>query len=649
MPKIEFTQEEINNFVKEKIKHPFYERSVKIDQHMKVHADGEFPKELIEERRPSEPLEVKAYREKIWVPVTKPTISKVFSSLQKIRRSSDWSIKYENQEEFTKINETETLEQYCEFNFPYFTSFTNWVFTIQLRKQLIGPNAVVFVFPLETDVKENEYLRPFPVIFSSKDVIYHVQEDYIVLNNPMGAIYYSSGKPIQGKSFYIVTTQQVLKYDQVDGRMNFALSMQYDHELGILPAFSLKGVLIDQTDNHFLYESRLAGMLPELDEAVREYSDLQAAKVTHIYPERWEFTNNECAQCKGTGKRPNPNFFVGCAADVQATVDCGACHNGYTVPGPYSKIMIRPVSSLEPGGQIPTPPAGFVEKDVEIVKVMDESVKNHKFEALAAINFQFLEDTPMNESGKAKEVDKDELNNTVHSIAEDVVAAMDNYYKIAARYRYKGLYSFEEIDRMLPKIPVPEKYDLLSPQHTEEELKNAKTNKTNPVIVNALEVDYASKRFGNDPEVRDRLGLILELDPLPNVSEDDKMSRLSNKGITQETYVISSNIQEFVQTAIDDDPTFPDKPLKEQKDKMKSLAADLIKQNSASAQAIKVNTSGNGLEDEDTENVEVENGGGLSEEMIVKIKSLRQQGSKYKDIERLTGVPLGTISSILNG
>jgi hypothetical protein len=585
MPKIFFTQPEIENYFKDRTKHHFYDKTLKIAEHMGVHANGEYPKELIEERRPNEPLEVKAYREKIWVPTTKPTFSKVFSSLQKIRRSSDWAIRYENIAEFTKVADEENIEAYTEKNFPYFTSLTNWAFSLLLRKYLIDPNAVVAVLPLEFDIPENIYRRPFPFVFDSKEVIDYVQDDFVVLNNPLGSSYQVHGPEDPGKSIYILTTKHVLKYDQTDGKLNFALVLDKEHGLTVLPAFSMRGVLIDQKDQHFLYESRIAGMLPELDEAVREYSDLQAAKVLHIYPERWEFTNNECTACKGNGRRHNPAFVEGCAATVQAQIDCDTCAGrGYVAAGPYSKIMIRPVNpAVESGGQIPNPPAGYVEKDVEIVKVMNESVANHKYEALASINFQFLEDTPLNESGKSKEVDKDELNNTVHSIAEDIVAVMDNTYQIIAYWRYKGLYSLDEINRMLPVIPVPEKFDILSPQHTADELKQAKESKSNPVIINAMEIDYASKRFGNEPAVRDRLSLILELDPLPNITEDEKMSRLSNKGISLETYVISSNIHEFVQTAIDEDANFVDKKLKEQKDVMRKYAKLEIDKNTAQA------------------------------------------------------------------
>lgn len=573
--KLSFTPYEIDGYLKEKVYGYFYKDSKEIAEEMSVHADGKYPEKLLYTRRPNEPLEVMEYRKTIFTAKTKPTFTKILSSLQKIRRSADWSIRYSG--EFPKIIEGETLEDYCEINLPGFTSLTNWIFTVMLRKYIIDPNAVIFVNPLSTEVAENEYLQPMPNIFDSCDVIDFEQDDFAVLVNHKGSVYYVKDRPVRGKRYYFVTTEFIEVWDQVNGRMSFEMTDRYDHNLGSLPVFQLKGMLIEQVMTYSLYESRISGVIPELDEAIREYSDLQAAKVLHIYPERWEFTQNECTSCKGTGKRRNPLWtHEGCGCERDTI--CDKCVNGYIVAGPYSKILVRPVqnAAIEGIAQIPNPPAGYVEKDVEIVKIMEESIERHIYNSLAAINFEFLSKAPLAQSGVAKEVDKDELNNTVHSIAEDIVSAMDNIYWFIAKYRYGILYNDDDISEMVPMVTVPEKYDILSSSHLQEELKGAKEAKFNPVLLNAMEKEYATKKFNTDPGVSDMIRLILSLDPLPNVTEDDKMSRLSNQGITQETYVISSNIQEFVRRAIEEDATFPEKEVKEQREVMIKYAVEEI-------------------------------------------------------------------------
>jgi hypothetical protein len=558
--------------------HFYYDKSNKKCKDFEPHAEGCYPEHLIGCLRPNEPLEVKDYRKEIWVAKTLPTFNRILSSLGKIRRSADWMIKYPELSAFAKIREGESLEDYCEKHFPYFESVTNWLFSVVLKKYLTDSNGVVLIMPLTADVPETDFLKPYPILFDCCDVVEFKYGDHAILRNPLGCIYVTKkGVLEKGRSWYYVDTSAIVRYDQIDAKGTMSAVDIYEHGLGILPCFKLGGIVSETEGHNFLYESRIAGILPELDEALREYSDLQAAKVLHVYPERWEFTQHECAACKGTGKRRNPAWYEGCDASTPTQIPCDntGCNYGYIASGPYSKLLIRPTSTLEGGGSIPNPPAGYVEKDVEIVKLMDNSVRQHIYDGLAAINFQELAEVPMEQSGVAKQVDRDEQNNTIHAIAEDLVKIMDQGYKITAYYRYKGLYPFDEIDKMLPQIPVPEKYDLLSITNMQTELNSAKTGKTNPVIVNAMEVDYASKRFNTDESVRDLVSLTLKLDPLPNISEDEKMARLSNKGILQETYIVSSNINEFVQRAIDEDPKFAGLPLQEQKAKLLAYAKEI--------------------------------------------------------------------------
>lgn len=580
MPKLEFTTAELKDYFDDDVnnRHCHYKDSVEQAEDMSVHADGTYPCKLLDKRRPNEPEEVMEYRKEIFEPKTEPYFSKILSSLSKIRRSSDWSVRYEG--EFPKIAEGETLQDYCESYFPKFTSITNWIYAVWLKNYLVDPNAVMFIYP-ELVTKENEYLKPFPYIFDSCDVIDYVDNDFAVLVNPEGCVWHTSKGEFEGKSFFVITTERIWRYDQTDGRGNYAVALDYVHGLGTLPVYKI-GALIKKTQgNRYLYKSRISGIIPEFNEAIREYSDLQAGVVCHMFAERWEYSQHECTTCNGTGKRRNPAWYSGCGESIPCDVECDnkGCYRGYVVAGPYSKIMVRPTNPIEGQGAIPNPPAGFIEKDVEIIKLQDTRIDAHIHNALAAINFEFLMITPLNQSGTAKEVDKDELNNTVHSIAEDMVRNMDWIYWITATYRYKLQYDEENINTMLPSISVPEKYDILSSTHLEAQLTAAKTNKSNAVIVNALETEYANKAFNNDPAVRDRVELVLNLDPLANISEDDKMSRLSNKGITQISYIISSNIHEFVQRALDEDNDFADKPLADQKAKMVEYAKKLQEEN----------------------------------------------------------------------
>lgn len=570
MPKLDFTAQELQEYFNDRRFHLFRKACQDASADMRVHADGITPDKLLNERRPNEPAEVLEYRKKIFQAKTKPYFSKIESTLQKIRRSSDWNIKYESGA-FDRIVEEQNLESYCETEYPVFGSVTNWAFSLLLRQYLIDANSLVMVIPQEIPEMETQYLEPGAMIFGSEEVIDFEDGDFAVLQNKVGCVYQAGNARKQGKSFYVITTQWIRRYDQINGKGTYQVTYEQPHDLGELPVFKVGGIVKDMHGKHILYESRISGILPEFNEALREYSDLQAAKVLHLYPERWEYTQNECKTCKGSGER------MGTVNGEPCKVECKPCNgSGYVATGPYSKIMVKPSNiAAGEGSQIPTPPAGFVEKDVEIIKVQEQSIQDHLYYGLSAINFEFLAQSPLSQSGVAKSMDQDGANNTVHAIAEDIVRIMDSVYRLIALYRYSAQYSPEEIIKMLPKIAVPEKYDIISAIQLGEQVKIAKDNKANPVILNALEVGYAGKAFNNDPEIAEHVSLVLQLDPLANISEDDKMSRLSNKGITQETYVISSNINEFVNRAIEDNADFADMDRPKQREIIAKYAEEL--------------------------------------------------------------------------
>lgn len=579
------TTEDLKNYFTGKIKCFYYEEAKEKYKEFLPHSDGAIPTDILKKQRPNEPKEILEFREQIWQPITKPTFTRLISSLSKIRRSNDWAINYPK-ETFGLIRDGETLEDYCEKDFPYFTSVTNWVFSVLLKQYLIDPNAVMLIVPLETDVEDSTvYLKPFPYIYNCEDVIVFEDGQYTILNIKSGCYYTSENSALKsGKSFYFVTANKIERWDQIDEKNNFAATWIYEHNLNFFPAFKLKGIICNNDHNDYLYESRIAGMLPNSNEAIAEYTDLQAGKRLHIYPERWESSQNECTKCKGTGKLVNHNWTPGMDITLRET-RCGSCINGWVPSGPYSKIIVRPVSADQQ--PMPSPPAGFIEKDVEIIRIMDESVDKHIYKALAAINFQFLEQTPLNQSGTAKEVDKEELNNTVHSIAEDIIASMDSLYKSIAYYRYSIPYpDLKAINKMIPTIPVPEHFDLISSEYMQDEIKRSREAKINPLLISEMEVEYSARRFSQNEDINILIKLINQLDPLPGSTEDEKMSMLSNGGITKSNYIISSNIVNFIRRAMFENDSFIDMGYDEQKEILNQYAEEQIESTDAAKEII---------------------------------------------------------------
>ena len=563
---------------------------VELAEKLRVHADGKMPRTLITERRPNESDKIKEYREKIYVPITKRTISKVFSSLEKIRRSQDWSVQFDAEKVSSLIKDDETLEKYCEFHYPHFDSITNWAFSVLLRKYLIDANGIVAVIPEQMPESTTEYIKPVAMFFDSEQIMYYVEGECIVLKSRDTSTYYThGGRRVNngGAIYYVLTKNEFAKYEQISAK-EFDESCIYRHDIGELPAFKVGGVYHSRKNNDTIYESRIAGMVPSLDEAAREYSDLQAEILQHIHSEKYVFANNDCPVCNGTGQEyiieqvetKNEQGETVTEDVVKGTKVCHHCHGRGSVSNvsPYGEYVINAAKFGEQ--QLPTPPIGYVTKSTDIAKFEDEHVRQHIYDALAAINMEFLAETPLSQSGVAKAYDKDELNNFVNAVAEDIVHILDNIYKFINEYRYNTLIT-NPYDRkaMLPKINVPTKYDILNTSVLMAELKNARDAQAHPMILRELEIDYAKKQFNTDPEIAHMIETTFNLDPLFGMSDESKMTMLQNNGITELDYIVSCNITAFVLRAIREDKDFYSRDYKKQMEVLKKYAEEVQKAN----------------------------------------------------------------------
>lgn len=567
----------IRNIVR--TQHANYALTVEIAEKLKVHSEGRVPEKLINDRRPNEPEEIKKYRRKIYVPKTQHTIGKVMTSLQKIRRSQDWNISYP--ETPATITAEESLENYCEKSYPVLSSLTNFTFSELLKQYLVDPNAFYAAIVQEPASDTNAYVKPEIMVFPSKRVVNIAEGEYVVLMSADKNVYKSPGgrRTYQGDIYYILTDTLIICYKQASNSGDLTLAYAYSHNLGYIPAGRVGGLFYKRLNNDTLYRSRIADMVPSLDEAAREYSDLQAEIVQHIHSEKYIYTNTECPSCKGTGVMPDE------ANGSKPCTHCGGVGSVKSV-SPYGEYLLN-VGRFGVDQVMPSPPIGYIQKDTTIAKLQDERVKQHLYDALSAINMEFLAETPLAQSGTAKVVDRDELNNFVNSIAEDLVRMLDNQVKWICDLRYSVLIpDAQERHKMLPSIQVPEQFDLLNSQYLMTEIQTATTAQVSPVLRKFMELEYARKKYNYDPAKAEELETVYELDPLYGYTNDEKMTIKAAGGITEQDYVLSCNIRQFVQRAMLEKDDFLKTPFAVKKQTVEAYAKEVIDANSATTTII---------------------------------------------------------------
>lgn len=563
---------DIKQFVKDtNNRHPFYADTVKLFEQLNNHYTGTYDKELIETRRPSESDLIKAYRKKISTSITFAPFNKVISSLQKIRKSQDYVIKFDSDIP-SIITEQESLENYTTLNFPKYTSLDNWIWNVCFAHHLVDSNGISLIIPTNIEKDDNEYYKPFPLLFRSDQILDYKEGQYYVLLSDEKHRFYSSGSfKNNGLVLYYVDTEGVYKYEQIDLNFNFK-ETPFIHGLGETPVVHLNGVVLKDIMGNKLCRSRLSPLLPRFREADREYSDLQAEVVQHIHSTYWAYDGRDCKKCKGTGEIPKKGA---------APIKCDSCNGHGIIPfNPYENISVKPPAAGE--SSAPTPPAGYLQKQIDIAVLQDKRVHDHIYHGLAGINCEFLAVVPLLQSGVAKEVDRAENKNFTYSVCEDIIRITDEHFRITALYRYGGIITDEqELKSLLPTIPIPEKYDIIPSDYISSEMLRLKQGKANPLIIAATETEYVSKRFNTDPDLRDVVEACFTLDALSGRDEADLTIQLMNGGISKLKYTIHSNIKEYVEMAMDENADFLKLDRKDQKEIIKKYAEVDLKESSA--------------------------------------------------------------------
>jgi hypothetical protein len=555
--------------------YPLYVDSVKLYNDLKVHADGSFPGHLIEKQRPSESEEILVYRKDIYEAVTKLPLSKVINCYSKIRRSPDWMIKFPTDKVSAKIAEDETLEEYCSEQLPGFTSITNWAFDILLPQNLIDANAVIAVIPIK-EITATEYAMPTPILFNSDQVMFYSEKDkYCILESKIIVNYQDANNHFQsGKRFYYIDDNEIAIYEQSkDGYVPVFFQV---NTIKQFPVFKVKSESYRQYENMNLNRSRLHAMVPFLNKAATGDSDLDGSKIQHLYPLFWYYQNKSCNSCNGIGKVATENGHT----------DCKSCAGSGKVKfSPFAHIQVDPATL---GTQAnPIPPAGYIQRDIAILELQEKCVEKNNYKALSAMNMQFLDQTPLSISGDAKQVDREELNNTVYNTAEDLVYTVEKVIYFINEWRYIYIVADKnKREEMLPEIPVPQNFDLLPEDYLMKEVTDARTAKVNPLLIATLEQQLAAKKFYNQPDLACNIKLYFDLDPLPGLSVDEKMSLISNQAITKEDFVISSYMASFIKRALRENADFDKMDYQPQMDVLIKYAQEKIKANDAASQMI---------------------------------------------------------------
>ena len=520
-----------------------------------THAEGQVPEADLQRRRPGEDETVQAYRRQIYQPVTQAAFGRVLSTLQGMRRAPQWGLHWPPDR--AGLPEAEAPEPYLTQHYPWHGHVLNWLTELGLRQMLVDANAVVAVLPLDwctgaeaepplpTEPADDLH-RPYAFLFESQRVLAYHEGRHAVLRDTRRSWVTVAGQPRRtGEVLWYVTPQGFTLAEQTgEARERQFRLRTWQNPAGHWPCFRMGGRPVHYGAEGVVYESFLAPALPYWQEASRLYSDLQAVLVLHAYPEKIVYQNEACGTCSGTGQVSTPEGRKPCP-------DCRG--TGFQRPGPYGTTIVRPpVNGESPG---PWPSTVYVEKDTAIIRLLKDEVEDNLRKAYAALGLDFLAHTPLNESGRSKELDRQEIHRFIHQVAQHALErVVMQVIEATLHWRYPLL---EPAVRrsLLPQPQVPATYDVLTEDHLAQELAQARSAGVAETCLHALQVEFARRKLGPHHPAWQELELVRRLDPFPGLSAAERMQlvdrQLATAAEVRQSLLLPRHVSDLLRTQPD--------------------------------------------------------------------------------------------------
>ena len=574
---------------KDEFKHEYYRGCVRHCEEMSWHVYGKKPERLLKRVRPREDPAITKYRLDSYEPITQSVCKKALSITHKIFDSGLWAVHFKDDKNSQELKKY-TLEKY-----PRFNSVVNYLANYILKKMIADPNAIILVQPYKYMIKGSDRVQPIATCYHSKNV-YLINDEYALLFDDYEEDKTQSGQLIKRWYFTYADKVGIYKFsiDQKGGTNPELVPIaEYVHNFGELPFWYLGGEYSEEAedsiagdyekddksedDESAIYESFFHAAVPFWNEAINDHSDVTGAYRMHLWPQKWEVADEcEYVEDDGTGRYPCNGGYIW---NGQTKHKCPGCKGtGYkSATSPYETHLINRDKFNDENNQISVPGVGYISVPTDATKMLEEKAENNLKKGLMALNMDVMNEIGLNQSGKAKEMDRTELNDFLQRIADNMFEIhLQNIYYFFTKYMF-GVTDPNKLEEIEPQIVKPTQFDIYSSSELTNQFAEAKKAKLNSSYLQVKQAEIQNKEFQTNPQLLERLNLELSLDPLAEINPEDVSLKLSNGTITQETAIIHDNIKEFIERAMEEDPLFADKKPSEQKAVLLKYAEEVKK------------------------------------------------------------------------
>lgn len=501
---------------------PASRKEVQLSESIRLHyeQDIDLARQVLGTTYPSEPTLLREYRLSNIYFITKAYFDKVYSIIYNLR----------NEPEFEVVSNGE-IDEVLSYYYGI-PNILDYVFDKLLILLFVDPNALV--------INVNKRLR----VIRSKDLVY----------KGMGMVVFRDAPTSDGKEvFALLSYGSIIYYVKNNGNWE----QVSNYEVTFLPedSFYIGGPPADVDQTY--YTSIIGGAIGSWTNALITYSDLTCNMKQHAYPEKYRYITEGCRACDSTG-----TYSVETQEGKVHTMLCRACKGtGKPATGVFSEVQIDVSKLVIDNGidgtaklTIPTPPIGYVKKDIETIEFVDKKYKDFIREGLSALSMEFLSEVPEQQSGAAKLVDRAELTIYLKSVLSHIANLIKN---VGQSVHFMELYYLRLLDFNYPNLYEANQYRVHIPNQLVSFLPT-----TNEDVSGKAESNNQAIRYGQDEQNIDKLfsgneakkqKLILYLDPLKGMDLAQKLL-LKEKGLVSAFDVfLSVRLPDIVEQHIRDD------------------------------------------------------------------------------------------------
>lgn len=514
---------------------PNHDDAVKHAKEMAVHVYGDTPYDILNRTRPRETDDIRDYRIASYEPTTMSACDKAFAIVNKIFNPTLLSIVPKDSDK------KEDFDQYMFEDYPEYTSVLTYLQEVVTRKMMADANALIVVIPRDVNIGQSQYLEPICKIFGAAAVVNYDWEHYLVLiakyDKEAHFEYFDGNR-------WIEFVARIKNERANRNTLILQIKREYRHNFNRIPAWRLRGKSESKDNGEIIFKSFFSSAKPFWNLAVTHESDVFGAFIQHMHPMRWEAGET----CDYVDMKAGTKCRAGSIQHKDGSTEvCPRCNGTGAKPmnSPFGVLRV-PTSKLQGGTQFV--PAEYITVPVEPTVALEERAEKMMSKGLWAMNMHVADQVGENQSGDAKEQDREELNAFLLAISKTVYDIhLKNIFMFSAMYRYTEEVGPEKIKDIVPQINKPTHFNVASVLGMTENFKVAKDSGLDRTYLMYKQKDIMNKDFGANPKQKALLNTIMDVDPLPGYTPAD-ISSLSSS-LAPLDIIIHNYLKQFVEMA----------------------------------------------------------------------------------------------------